>query len=213
MAVAKFFDAVTIESVKKAYEFMGYAFFTNGDYNLNIFAIRNTDLQSNKFNDVIGVAYKVKGEWKLFKADGTTDPGMYYREHLLNSKGTACVIPGQYRGAYGIGMHLGKYEALKQKKPLKYWRDRTTDGHLDIGGKVYEEIAGTNIHRATAVEGGVSVNINNFSAGCLVIAAQPLWVEFMKLAHAGADRFGNSFTLTVFEEPQFFCKTKELTIR
>lgn len=209
MAVASFFNDVTLESVKKAYEYMGYAYFEKGDYNLNIFGIRNSDLQSSKFNDIVGVTYKVDGKWKLFKADATTDPGTYYRTNLMNVDGTAIMAPDQYRGAYTIGMHRGKYEALRQKKPMKYWRDSNHDGKLDLGGKVWEEIAYTNIHRATAATGGVSLETSNFSAGCQVIASQPKWVEFMNLAYKARDIFGSSFTYTLFTEPQFFCKTKD----
>ena len=29
---------ITLDAIRKAFAYMGYAYFTNGDYNLNIFA-------------------------------------------------------------------------------------------------------------------------------------------------------------------------------
>ena len=86
------------------------------------------------------------------------------------------MLPGQYKGAYGIGLHRNSYEALRQKKPMKYWRDKNCNGILDLGGNVFEEIAYTNIHRATNVK----------------------------------DKYGNSFTYTLFTEDNFMCKNKDL---
>ena len=52
MANAKFFNLITLDKVKEAFKKCNYSFFENGDYNLNIFSIRNTeDRDSNKFND------------------------------------------------------------------------------------------------------------------------------------------------------------------
>lgn len=201
---------VTVDNVKKAYEYMGYAFFENGDYNLNLFGIRNMDKDPNTFNDVVGLLYKVNGKWTLKKYDATTDPGLYWRENLMNPEGTAIIIPGQYRGVYGIGLHKNSYEALRQKKPMKYWRDRNKDKKLDFGGKVYEEIAYTNIHRATKILGEKSLYVNSHSGGCLVIAARNDFDEFMSICKKARELYGNSFTLTLFTEKQFRCESKAL---
>ena len=44
-----------------------------------------------------------------------------------NVKGTAILVPGQYRGAYKIGFHKGKYKALVQAKPVKLYIDNDKD--------------------------------------------------------------------------------------
>lgn len=201
---------ITLENTKKAYAYMGYEFFMNDDFNLNIFGIRSNDLQSDRFNDYVCVAYKENGNWTVKAYPATTDPGSTYRAKSLSSVGTAIMIPGQYRGAYGIGLHKNSYEALRQKKPMKYWRDSNNNGKLDLGGKVFEDLAYTNIHRATNTPGGVSQLVQGHSAGCQVIAAYDDFAEFMKIANKGKGRFGNSFTYTLFTENNFLCKDKKI---
>lgn len=214
MAVAEFFNRITIEQTMKAYEFMGYEFFDkNKDYNINLFGIRNRDLQPNTYNDAICMMFRVKGEWVLKKWEATTDPGTYWRLNLMNSKGTAILQPGQYLGAYHIGLHQGKYEALKQKKPMKYWRDANKDGKLDLQGKTYEEIAGTNIHRANPDPNFLSQVVEKYSAGCQVIRSMKDYEEMMAIARKARDMYTDSFTYTLFEEPQYLCETKEQTIQ
>lgn len=201
---------ITLDAIRKAFAYMGYAYFTNGDYNLNIFGIRNNDLQKDTFNDFVCVTYKVKDKWQLKVFEATTDPGSTYRTKLINKDGTAIMVPGQYRGAYHLGLHKGKYLALRQKKPMKYWRDANADGKLDLEGKIYEEIAYTNIHRATNIKGGVSRLVQGHSAGCQVIAAYNDFEELMRLARIAKDMYGDSFTYTLFTEDNFKCINKDL---
>ena len=52
-------EDITLDQVRKAFAYMDYAFFTTGDYNLNIFGIRNKNLQTDTFNDYICLAYRV----------------------------------------------------------------------------------------------------------------------------------------------------------
>ena len=201
---------ITIGSIQKAYAYMGYDFFTEGDYNLNIFGIRSADLQSDRFNDYVGLAYKENNSWVVKAYAATTDPGSTYRKRCIDSKGTAIMIPGQYKGAYGIGLHKNSYEALRQKKPMKYWRDSNSNGQLDLGGKIFEDLAYTNIHRATNVPGGVSQFVQGYSAGCQVIASYNDFAEFMQICNKGKGRYGNSFTYTLFTENNFLCKDKKI---
>ena len=128
MANAKFFNLITLDKVKEAFKKCNYSFFENGDYNLNIFSIRNTeDKDSNNFNDVLCVCYKVKDKWFLEKFDCTTDPGYTSRESPVNNKGCAILVPGQYRGCWHVGLHHGKYKALVQYKPVRVYRDNNRD--------------------------------------------------------------------------------------
>lgn len=203
---------VTLDSVVNAYSYMGYTYCTSGDYNLNIFGIRNQDNKdSNNFNDVIGVTFMVKGTWYLRVYGATTDPGVTSRVTPINSNGCAILIPGQYKGCYQIGMHQGKYEALTQRKPMNYWRDNNKDQVLDFASKVYTEIAGTNLHRATAIPGVTSKIVDNYSAGCQVIAAYNDWTEFMGFVHKSVNLYGNAFTYTLFTQNNFLCKNKSLS--
>ena len=64
---------------------------------------------------------------------------------------------------------------------------------------IHEGIYGINIHRATSREGGKSVQIDKWSAGCQVIAANADFKLFMELVNKAAKLYGNSFTYTLVE--------------
>ena len=87
--------------------------------------VRNThDLHSNKFNDLICVAYtSVKFGPMVLICESTTEPGVYWRNNLANVSGTAVLTRGHHKGLWKLGKHQGKYEALVQAAPVTVWRD------------------------------------------------------------------------------------------
>jgi len=136
---------------------------------VNILGIRNNiDNTLNKFDDYIVTFYKKNDtEWIVNTYNATTDPGKYYLNNLLNRNGTAILIPGQYVNAYSLGLHQGKYKALKQVGNVSVWRDRNKDDTLDYGKNIYTGLFGINIHRASLY--GISSYVGKYSAGCQVI--------------------------------------------
>lgn len=191
----------TLEEVKSAVLSKGYKWFENGDYNLNIVGIRNSEtenLVTNKFDDCVTVSYKVDGEWNFHCFKATTDPGTHWVENLLNKNGVAILVPDQYRGSHTIGLHQGKYKALKQQKSVKVYRDKNKDNVYDLlEENIHEGIYGINIHRATAH--GESKQVDKWSAGCQVLAKTADFNKLMELAQKSADMYGNSFTYTLIE--------------
>ena len=191
----------TKEQIEAAVKAKGYKWFRNGDYNLNIVGIRNSctdDKVTNKFDDWVTVSYKENGNWKYNEFVATTDPGKHWAENLLNSDGVAVLVPGQYRSSYRIGLHQGKYEALKQVKAVKVYRDDNLDLTYDeCVSSIQEGIFGINIHRAS--QWGTSTQIDKWSAGCNVIASNTDFANFMKLCNASRFIWGNSFTYTLIE--------------
>ena len=208
---APYWDKVTLDQLKKAKAFCGYPFFTSGDYNLNLFGIRTNEHTADTFNDVIGVAYKEKGEWKFEKWEATVDPGQYFLKHPMVKAGTAIIVPSHYVGAYRIGLHKGQYEALRQCTLLKYFRDFNKDGYRDWGGKIYEECGYTNIHRAspTGTSTYISSDHNAWSGGCLVHSSIKNFNRMMELARKARAIWGDRFSFTLFNEKSFFCEKKE----
>ncbi len=94
---------------KAVFDKMGYKYFTNGAYNLNIIGVRASgDHVSDKFDDVIVCAYN-DADGKACKDcyEATTDPGGKSMTAPVSSKGCAILVPGQYRGAWTIGKHKG----------------------------------------------------------------------------------------------------------
>jgi hypothetical protein len=178
----------------------GYTFFTKGKYNLNIIGVRASGAQiTNSFDDVIVVIYRTPtGAWTRAIFQVTTDPGLYYCLNPIARKGTAILCPGQYKGAYGLGKHRGKYLALCQIKPLKVYRDSNKDEVYDYDPNNLEEgMFGINIHKA----GTFSKRIDTWSAGCQVFASNTEFNNFMTLCKKQvASGCGDTFTYTLIKE-------------
>lgn len=198
-------NCYTREQIEAAMASKGYKYFTgNGkDYDVNIIGVRNSDTKgrvTNAFDDCVTISYKEDGEWKFHCFQATTDPGSHWEENLLNKKGVAILKPGQYRGSHKLGLHQGKYLALKQQKPVKVYRDNNRDGKYDLlEENIDEGIFGINIHRATGKAGGKSVRVDKWSAGCQVIAANDDWHVFLDICQSAREVWGNSFTYTLLE--------------
>ena len=61
-------SSYTRKQIEQAVKAKGYKWFENGDYNINIVGIRNSDTNNevtNKFDDHITLSYKVDGEWQF----------------------------------------------------------------------------------------------------------------------------------------------------
>ncbi len=191
----------TRQQIKSAVRAKGYKWFENGDYNLNIVGVRNSETGNevtNKFDDFITLSYKIGGEWNYHCFDATTDPGKHWVENIMREEGVAVLKENQYRGSHKIGLHQGKYEALRQQKPVQVYRDNNLDGNYDLlEENIQEGIFGINIHRATKWEGKKSTQIDKWSAGCQVIAANDDFRLFMEICNKAKNTWGNSFTYTL----------------
>lgn len=180
----------------------GYAFFTNGYYNLNIIGVRrdNNKKVTNLYDDILLVMYKTTKGWQKKVYNITTEPGTYYmRKELVNPKGTAILVPGQYRGCWKLGNHKGKYKALVQKRPVKVYRDGNMDMIYDMYPETINEgLFGINIHRSN--EGYTRQTVDMYSAGCQVFNDPRDFESFIRLCEEQAKIYGNSFTYTLIDE-------------
>jgi hypothetical protein len=191
----------TLDQIKSAMIAKGYKWFEEGDFNLNLIGIRNSDTGdtvTNAFDDTFFIAYRDAGSWKTHNYACTTDPGAHWQQAPMNAGGTASLVPNQYRSTWRIDLHQGLYKALKQFKPVDTYRDKNKDlkytRHIeDITNGIY----GINIHRASAT--GVSNRVDKWSAGCQVIADSADFANLMYLAHVAEKKYGNSFTYTLLE--------------
>lgn len=178
----------------------GYAYFTNGKYNLNIIGVRRAGAKvTNQFDDYIVVEYiDMYGIKTRDVFPATTDPGLSSMTKPMSTKGCAILVPGQYRSSWMIGYHKGKYEALVQCKPLKVYRDNDKDNVYDLNPKTIEEGSfGINIHKA----GDDSTIVNGWSAGCQVLKRKVNFDKLMKLAHYQFSQgMGARYTYTLINE-------------
>lgn len=189
---------ITVEMLREACARKDYLFFEKGDYNINIIGIRTKDNAANTFNDVICYVYKQSGRWVLFTLDGTTDPGRFWRLNPMNELGTAVLVPGQYLGAYTLGLHKGKYPAFIQSKALPVYRDADQDGFVDTDGEIDLGWHGINIHPRS--ENSTGDEIGKWSAGCQV---PEHYYEHMMCYYAAKHAetlYGKRFSYTLLEE-------------
>jgi hypothetical protein len=191
----------TKELIEKAIVAKGYKWFAddaNKGYDVNIVGIRNSetgDKVTNLFDDTITISYKENGEWKFHQWPATTEPG---KKGMLEGKaagGVAFVVPGQYRGSHAIGLHQGKYRALRQIGNIKLYRDGDRDLVFDKDKITECSNCGINIHKA----GVDSTFVENWSEGCQVFKRSKDFDEFMSICTKAEKIFGNKFTYTLLE--------------
>jgi len=190
----------TREQIEGAVKAKGYAWFedaSNKGFDVNIVGIRNSatgQVVTNAFDDTLTISYKENGEWKFHSWPATTDPGKKGVLEYHNAAGVARLVEGQYRGSHAIGLHQGKYEALKQAKTVKVYRDANKDLTYNED-KIQEGVFGINIHKA----GADSTYVENWSEGCQVFKKSADFDAFMAIVRKSRDIHGNSFTYTLIE--------------
>lgn len=188
----------------------GYVFFDDGIYNLNLFGVRsaNREQAADRFDDVIGVAYKSREDgWLLEAFEATVDPGVAHMTQPVFDAaikdGTAILAPGQYRGVYQLGTHgrgNWRHEALQQVRPIKIYRDRNRDTTLDmLSYATTDGLYGINLHAASLwrdVE-----HIGRYSAGCQVVRRPEDFRRLIALCKKQYRHRGwNTFTYTLLDE-------------
>lgn len=186
------------EKIEKAVKTKGYKWFEGPkDYDLNIVGVRNSDSGirvTNIFDDVLTLSFKIGSEWIYKEWPITTDPGKKAMEHFSNPNGVARLVPNQYRGSHAIGLHQGKYEALRQVKPVTVYRDSNKDLTYDES-RTQTGIFGINIHRSNPKT--ESQFVENWSEGCQVFKRVKDFNEFMSIAKNASKMYSNSFTYTL----------------
>ena len=97
----KLYDKCLVYDFEKLFKEKGYAYFKNGNYNLNIIGVRknNNNKVTNLYDDCLVLIYNTptgKNVRQVYNI--TTEPGTYYMTiKPMNKKGTAILVPGQYR--------------------------------------------------------------------------------------------------------------------
>jgi hypothetical protein len=202
---------ITPDLLQDIWSAKGYAWYSKGDLNLNIFGIRSNETRAGEFDDLLGVFYYLRGQSHLRLWPATTDPGAYFLRKPINVDGTAILTPGQYLSTYKIGRHRNAYEALVQSGgPVRVWRDDNRDqvlnwqSNLGISGWY-----GINIHRAK--KEGETDEVGRFSAGCQVFQDADDFDVFMTICRRARDKWGNSYSYTLITEDDLDVANANLT--
>ena len=196
---------IVAEQFKNTFTNKGYSFFEKGDYNLNIVGLRSDSGDASKFDDSMNVIYKINGNWVCDLYPITTEPGPAILRRPIKEvrhKGTAILVPNQYRGTYRIGWHGNEkrgHTALVQRgAKVRVVRDNNRDANPDYHGPEEEGWFGINIHKHRGST--ARTNTDWVSAGCQVFQDSRDFHEFMETCDIGADHWGNSFTYTLLQE-------------
>jgi hypothetical protein len=178
----------------------GWKWYT-APFDLNIIGIRSAEKQANRFDDLIVIAYMDGlGCKRVYCAEATTDPGLYWLYNPMNVEGCAILKPGNYRACWQYGKHNGAYDALVQIGNMTVWRDGNKDSILDKGPED-TGLFGINLHRSAFDP--VAVNVNRWSAGCQVVQARTKFDDIMELCRQQmAHGHGNRFSYTLIEEAE-----------
>lgn len=189
--------AYSKEKIETAVKAKGYKWFEGKDYHLNIVGVRNSDTGkkvTNVFDDKLTISYQVNGQWVYKEWTITTDPGTKGVKEYHNAAGVARLVPGQYIDSHFLGKHQGKYDALKQIRNVKVYRDANRDMTYDET-KIQEGVFGINIHKA----GKDSTYVENWSEGCQVFKREADFNSMMEIVRQATAAGFKAFTYTLIE--------------
>lgn len=190
-----------INKIRDFYQEHQYRWFDDKKpYNVNIIGYRTKNTKPYAFDDFLYLIYRDNHlNWVIKQYAVTTDPGQYYLKNPINVNGTAILVPGQYIGAYKVGLHRNEYQSLVQAEKVKVYRDSNRDEILDFDPKTVDEgYFGINIHRAK--KSGTTESIGLWSAGCTVFSKNYEFNQFMSIINKSKKLYGNRFTYTLIEE-------------
>jgi len=207
-----------VKQIKEVYLKKGYKFFENGDFNLNLIAIRNKNVFTNQFDDDFLIVYKELGVWKIFQIEWTTVAGTLGKGGALNPlsgtetgtgvSGTAVILEGQYLKAFKWVENDWIYPFVKYFKQignLKYVRDNNRDFKIDTNTRIYIGNYKTHLH-AMSPKGVLSKFVNYYfsawSQGCMG-APEPSFKNIEPIVKKAIAIWGNSFSLTVLNKNDF----------
>lgn len=117
--------------------------------------------------------YVFDGSSFVMVSTGTTNAGKTALEHFDRYKleGTAVWRTNQFiEDCYKPGYHKGKMKALRQNKPIEYYRDSNKNQQAEESGKLHSGIIWANMHGVdyNPFSQIIKQNIGGWSFGCQV---------------------------------------------
>ena len=192
----------TYSEVESVVVRLKHKFFT-GRMDLNLIGIRLPNPSNDGFDDTLAVAYV--DELKNKRVDFfpiTTEPGLKYLTNPINVKGTAILVPGQYRGMWTLGKHKG-HDALVQVNPCTVSRDNNKNIIRDYASAVKETgLFGINLHSVDPLE--FQTIVGAWSAGCQVLPIKADKASILSLVRRQLASIGTaSVSYTLVMESDF----------
>jgi hypothetical protein len=190
-------------------------------YVVNIVGIRNFVQTPNSFDDYLAVFYKdptctsCKNNWQFKVWQITTDPGVTGGQiYTVNTDpteaksklGAGFIAEGQYVGSHITGIHLSKYSALSNQRPMLIYRDNDKDIWAEKRIKSLTlDTPNMNIH-ASGTKTSSLKEVDDWSAGCQVFKLPGDYMEFLDivLTKAKNPQVGSSTTKVVLGQLKNF---------
>lgn len=157
----------------------------------HLIGIRSKEDKINEFDDNLYLVTKDN----FYQFTGTTNPGTYWHQTLINGRGVAVLKPGQYIDCWILGKHRGVYPAWTQAKPVTVCRDTDKDNKSECNGVEQKGLFGINIHRAS--ETIISKWVDKWSAGCQVFNNPNQFKAFIDESTKSGQKY---FTYTLLDE-------------
>lgn len=193
---------ITLEDVKAVMAGKGYEIFTGTVP--NIVGIRNANRQSNSYDDRCFVWWTENDTEVSHDYTITTHPGYYYLQNpIAGTKGTAILVPGQYKDCWELAMHRGKQFALCQHCGMvRVYRDDNKDTVLDYDPKTIDTgLFGIDLHHGSIDDSDV---VGPWSAGCQVWRYEQPHEDLMnKFKQLGNDNNFDRFSYTLVMQEDF----------
>lgn len=175
----------TLQQVLKVFADKGYPIYLQN--RPNIFGIRKDNAISDAWDDYIGIFWGEQEIDNFLIFEGTTDPGKFYANNPIDGKRTAIMVPGFYENVYEVGLHQGKYEALKQVVEIAFYQDTNKDDIISIDMPIKKQVIGANIHSTRSDLN--AWRVGKFSAACQVIKVWSEFLIFMNVCKSWKSRF------------------------
>ena len=185
----------TVQQLITAMDLKGHKFFRNGALNLNLIGLRNTnEFDVEAYNDLICCAYRERagGPLVLKAWEGTTDPGQRARSRAHFR--TAVLVPGQYRGAYMVGLHKGRDALIQTGNAVSVYRANPSDEWPFSGCEIETGYFGINIHDMLNARSVVS-------EGCQGAHRPEDHHDMMELCRRSSHIWGDRFSYTLLDWP------------
>lgn len=135
-----------------------------------ILGVQSKEDEFNGFDDKF---YFWNGEEFILVSSGTTNAGKSGLKGYDNFGLPGCAViktDEWYYNLWGYGLHKGKMPALRQKSPIKFFRDDDKDDKAEEIGELHEEIIYANFHFCdyNLNTERVKSQINGWSIACQV---------------------------------------------
>lgn len=152
-----------------------------------ILAVRSDEDTFNVFDDKY---YLFQGEKFILVGTCTTNPGgpsLLGGFKKYKQSGSAVIKSDEwYYDVYKYGLHNGRMPALRQVKPMKYFRDGNMDKKVDEVGQVIEGNFSTNFHFNSynvfdGIKNAIQKFIGEWSHGCIVANEEDKYEQTINL--------------------------------